>query len=668
MGGAPRRRGGVRRGCGRLDPAARRRLALHRRRRGWTEQPDGSFFFTGDGGGWTEQPDGAFAFTGDAGGWVQESDGGWVYTGDGGGGCTNLQCQQGMCGDGGTATLTGHVWDPAGNNPLYKVVAYIPNAAPEPIADGINSTSCSCGSLYTGTPVATGITGADGVFTITNAPVGKNIPIVIQIGKWRNYFVIPSVSCGPNDLDTLAGMPKLTLPKTQGETAYSNIPNIAISTGGADTLECILARVGVAESEYTGDPNGTAGHIHIFQGAGGNDTASPAGPASSADGGLWDTDTDLNRYDIVMLSCEGGETTNPNSQSLADFVNAGGRVFASHYHYAFFFDDTPPGTNASQFPNVANWALAETDGRQGSDDYNQTIGATIQTTLASGAPFPEWEWRFKTWLGTTVKALGTGGRAERGSRDPERQWAVRRGRGPDERVHGLGRGRHDHHPRSACELAVLLLGHAVQRADKRRGGSRLLRPRRLQRPPRGGRVERLLKLERRPDRLLVPAGAVARRGRDRVHLVRSVVVRDANYGLARTPSGAAASASASPSAPLLPPPPSSASPSAACQVTRLPRDGESSRVLAAKAPRSSGVAQSRQASFTEGPLEASTPGDDVSMGSCGMRLLSETPLARGRPPAGRRRHTLRRSSPSSRGGRQIASSARRVDPPEARSS
>ena len=93
---------------------------------------------------------------------------------------------------------------PAGNNPLYKVVAYIPNSNPDPITDGINSGSCSCDSLFSGTPIATGISGPDGSFSIPNAPVGTNIPIVIQIGKWRNYFTIPSVACGPNDLDTLA--------------------------------------------------------------------------------------------------------------------------------------------------------------------------------------------------------------------------------------------------------------------------------------------------------------------------------------------------------------------------------------------------------------------------------------------------------------------------------
>ena len=418
---------------------------------GWVEQPDGAFVFEGDAGGWVEQPDGGFAFEGDAGGWVQVGDGGWLYegdsgwveqsdgglvfegdaggwveqsdggwvfegdsgSGDGGSTCTNLQCQQTAC-DGGGATLTGHVYDPAGNNPLYKVVAYVPNTDPDPILDGINSDSCSCGDLYTGSPIANGITGADGAFNIPNAPVGTNIPIVIQIGKWRNYFTIPSVTCGSNNLDTLLPA-KLTLPKTQNETKFSNLPNIAISTGNADSLECLLERVGVSESEYTGTPGalpdgGQPGHIHIFAGTSQEGVSvpntNPPGPSSSAAGGLWDSDPDIERYDIVLLSCEGGETGNAKPANLADYVNKGGRVFASHYHYAFFFDDQTD-TDEPQFPNVADWTLAYQAAQGGSDEYSAGINAAIQTTLPGGGAFPEGAALY-TWLDTTVGAL-TGG-------------------------------------------------------------------------------------------------------------------------------------------------------------------------------------------------------------------------------------------------------------------
>ena len=42
--------------------------------------------------------------------------------------CVNLQCQQ-IPG----TTISGVVYDPAGNRPLYDVFVYVPNATPDPI-------------------------------------------------------------------------------------------------------------------------------------------------------------------------------------------------------------------------------------------------------------------------------------------------------------------------------------------------------------------------------------------------------------------------------------------------------------------------------------------------------------------------------------------------------
>ncbi len=300
-----------------------------------------------------------------------------------------------------STTITGKVLDPAGRNPLYNVVVYVPNSpggALDAIPLGLNASSCSCNALYSGTPIATAVTGPDGTFTLPNAPDGLDIPLVVQIGKWRKEIRMPTVTqCGT----TAAG--NISLPKNLNDGAYASLPNIAVSTGGADALECLLTRVGVDEAFFTGSPTGPG--VHVFQGAGGYSTTNPASPSSPTS--LWDSATDLQRFDVIMLSCEGSPTTGVTSATaalLAPYVSAGGRVFAEHYHYAFFVDPTL-GTAYTQFPNVAGWTNI---GAFGNDaPYATDITGVIQPTLPNGNPFPEGV-ALKQWLGN-VGALNTSG-------------------------------------------------------------------------------------------------------------------------------------------------------------------------------------------------------------------------------------------------------------------
>ena len=103
-------------------------------------------------------------------------------------GCTGLQCQQHMCPNGGSTTISGRVYDPAGKNPLYNVAVYVPNETPQALPLGASCAKCD--SLYTGHPVVTSLTDADGKFTIKDAPDGDNIPLVVQIGKWRKQVKV----------------------------------------------------------------------------------------------------------------------------------------------------------------------------------------------------------------------------------------------------------------------------------------------------------------------------------------------------------------------------------------------------------------------------------------------------------------------------------------------
>jgi hypothetical protein len=301
--------------------------------------------------------------------------------------CSGLSCQVHKCGSGST-TISGTIYDPAARNPLYDIVAYVPNTKPEPFPAG--PTCGPCSALYTGDPIATALTDASGKFTIENAPDGTDIPLVIQVGKWRKQLTIPKVTrCEDNPQPDKS----LTLPKSHLE---GDIPLIAISTGGSDTLECLLTRIGVEKSEYS--PGGTgSGRLQIYQGGSGyggqfGTVPNTSPPAPQSYEALWDSTNDLLKYDIVLLSCEGEETKNTNQNALLEYTKVGGRVFASHFHYAWF-DSGPFGA-----ANLASWS-------PGTNDMGN-IHADIQTTLPGGAAFPKGV-AMQEWL-ANVGAL-TGG-------------------------------------------------------------------------------------------------------------------------------------------------------------------------------------------------------------------------------------------------------------------
>jgi hypothetical protein len=317
------------------------------------------------------------------------------------------------CGGTTTTNITGTVYDPAGRDPLYGIVVYVPSVPPGPLPAGL---CYSCSALYeSGMPIAYTVTDAAGHFTLTNVPDGANIPLVVQVGKWRMQYTVPNVTrCQDNDgtiaAATTAAPNVLRLPKNHTE---GDIPNIAIATGGADSLECLLGRIGVDKSEYTPGPGGT-GRLHIYQGDGGANTT-PAAPVAST--GLWPNDTatavaDFSAYDITLLTCEGHETTGGDvgrggfgglggvgggaalttmqQQALFNYATAGGRVFASHFHYAWF------NTGPFAAENLATWTT-------GTQSYDVDPNANIETTLPGGAAFPRGE-AMKEWL-MNVNAL-----------------------------------------------------------------------------------------------------------------------------------------------------------------------------------------------------------------------------------------------------------------------
>jgi hypothetical protein len=211
--------------------------------------------------------------------------------------CTGSTC---TCAPGNTTTIEGYVYDPAGKNPLYNISVYVADpSSPLPDLDQV-PLACGCSQLLPQKVLAMGSpTDATGHFVIPCAPSGT-VSLVVQTGKWRMKY--DGIAITPN----MANMaPKLRLPANSAE---GSLPNIAIATGGSDSFECLPLRIGVSASEYVGGST-PGGHIHIYSGVRGARTTQGTVDANL---GLWDSQAHFNEHDVVLLSCEGQETTGGN--------------------------------------------------------------------------------------------------------------------------------------------------------------------------------------------------------------------------------------------------------------------------------------------------------------------------------------------------------------------
>ena len=250
--------------------------------------------------------------------------------------------QQGSCPAGQTTSISGTVYAPNGTDPLPNVTVYIPNAPVEAFAPGVSCPQVGAppsGVVVGGTPAAIGTTtDVNGHFTLLDIPSSSNIQIVAVSGRWRVIGTVDTTdaACGTT-------VHNMNMPQNHNQ---GDIPLIAIATGAADQVECVLLKMGISQSEFT-DPGGS-GRINLFN-DGTNVDGINRGGGVTLDGGtptqdsLMSDSTTLNSYDVLMLPCEGGNYAKPATElgNLIGFANAGGRIYTSHYGYAWMYQNPP---------------------------------------------------------------------------------------------------------------------------------------------------------------------------------------------------------------------------------------------------------------------------------------------------------------------------------------
>ncbi len=291
--------------------------------------------------------------------------------------CVGLECRIVDCAAQmqSPTSISGTVFAPNGTLPLYGATVYVPNSDPGTLPDGV--TCGKCDPDLPGDPLSRTQSDTSGHFELDNVPSGSDIPLIIQIGKWRRQVLIPAVQqCTDNPVD--ASLTRLPANRHEGD-----MPRIAISTGGCDALECLVRRLGVADTEFGTEGDQT--HVHLYAGVGGASTlANGAQMAQSPT--LFADQNLLNQYDIVMASCECSQEAANKPQSSMDnlvaYADLGGRIFLSHYHNVWIGGEYNVPTHApTAWKDIATWG----------DGFDEpTVDTIDQVANPKGAAFAMW--------------------------------------------------------------------------------------------------------------------------------------------------------------------------------------------------------------------------------------------------------------------------------------
>jgi hypothetical protein len=275
-------------------------------------------------------------------------------------------------------------------------------------------TACDrCDTQDLGPVLVSATTDATGAFTLSrNIPVNKEFVLVVKIGKWRRaqkYTLAQSAGCATTALPLTV----TRLPRTKSDGDAVNIPHIAVSTGYIDAMECVFYKMGVSVSEFAlpGTAGSASARVHMYRSTDNGGEKMGSGAAAytdfAPDTDLYRDTTRLNGYDMVVFDCEGSAyEDNAYDVNLRQYVNRGGRMFASHWSYTWLHDNGTLNYSAAtaldtRLDTSANWQWQSNNNLPTSGTGYVSVGRPLANAAKIGT--------FASWLVNEGAVTQSGG-------------------------------------------------------------------------------------------------------------------------------------------------------------------------------------------------------------------------------------------------------------------
>ena len=165
-------------------------------------------------------------------------------------------------------------------------------------------------------------TAPDGKFTLPNVPVGTNIPLVIQLGRWRRQVIIPTSRPAATAASLRRPDPHAAQPGRGRHPAHGALHRRASTRSSACCGRWASTTPSSPPGRHRPRPPCT-----------------PAtGPTAGAPcrGAAVRAAAALELYDQVLFPCEGCAVQDRRRPAEPrDYTNAGGRMFTTHYSYTW---------------------------------------------------------------------------------------------------------------------------------------------------------------------------------------------------------------------------------------------------------------------------------------------------------------------------------------------